>query len=172
MGLKAIGFFVAAVLLAVAQVGVFDRIDLGGWATPFVEPFFILMLPFSISRASLLFIALVFGLVLDSMTNTPGLHAAALVLIAWLRPHVLSFLAPTAGYEETDEPRIGYLGFRWYLAYAGILITVYGAALLLLETFSFALFGFTLVRIAGSTAVSLFLILLLEYFFTPQRARL
>jgi rod shape-determining protein MreD len=60
--------------------------------TPYLYYLYILWLPFSMSRAGLMCLAFLFGLSLDYFMHTPGLHAAACVLIAYLRPFVVNML--------------------------------------------------------------------------------
>jgi len=42
----------------------------------------------------LLMVGFITGITLDFFTMTPGLHAAACVLIAYLRPFIIGILAP------------------------------------------------------------------------------
>ena len=53
---------------------------------PYVYYVFILWLPFSVPRISLTLLGFWLGLSLDYFTHTPGLHAAACTLIAYVRP--------------------------------------------------------------------------------------
>ena len=76
--------------------------------TPYLYFLFILWLPFSIQGLACLMIGFVTGLVLDYFTMTPGLHAAACVLIAYARPFVITVLIPKDTAEfNYREPRRG-----------------------------------------------------------------
>jgi rod shape-determining protein MreD len=55
--------------------------------TPYLYYLYILWLPISMSRAALMGLAFLFGLSLDYFMHTPGLHAAACVLIAYCREY-------------------------------------------------------------------------------------
>ena len=77
------------------QVYVLNKIPhLHRFITPYLYYLFILWLPFSVSRFGLLFIGFVTGLILDYFMMTPGLHAAACVLIAYIRPFIINVLTP------------------------------------------------------------------------------
>ena len=55
----------------------------------------VLLLPYEISLTLLLLIAFVTGIVVDTFYNTLGIHAAATVLMAYLRPLIIRIqLAP------------------------------------------------------------------------------
>jgi hypothetical protein len=161
----------AALGLLLFQVAVLNEVSLFGLGRPFVYPMILLVLPFDSNRAGVLGLAFVLGLILDSFSNTPGLHAASLVLVAWLRPHVADLLTPKAGYEGGDRPRIASLGPIWFVPYAGILLAAHHTAFFVLEVFSFAAFGRILGHILLSGLVSLLLVVVLEYLFGPPLER-
>ena len=82
------------VIFILVQVYILDKIHLHRFVIPVVYYLFILWLPFGLTRISLLVIGFVAGLTLDYFTNTPGLHAAACVLIAYARPFIINLLIP------------------------------------------------------------------------------
>ena len=98
-------------------------------------------------------------------TNSPGLHAAATVLVGYLRPFVVNLLRPKNNYQSEDEPRIGDLGLTWFLAYSGILIFLHHATYFILEAFSLEYFFFTFQKIVFSFLMTFCLIVILEYLF-------
>jgi len=171
MNVRPIPFALSVLGLLALQIAVLNQVSLGGLARPFVYPMLILVLPFGFSRAGALGLAFVAGLLLDAFSDTPGLHAAALVLLTFLRPHIAGMLTPKGGYEASDAPRIGSLGPVWFVAYSGLLLLAHHTMLFGLEAFSFAGFGRTLARILLSTLVSLSLVVLLEYLFGPRPKR-
>jgi hypothetical protein len=85
---------------------------------PYLYYLFILWLPFSISRMNLLFVGFITGMALDFFTMSPGLHAAACLLIAYFRPFIINLLAPkdTTGYSYR-EPSPKAMGWTPYLVY-------------------------------------------------------
>ena len=171
MDLRIARIILGAIALLFFQVFVLEDLSLGGLATPHLEVYLMLILPFTISRVGMLATGLIFGLILDMFTDTPGLHASALVLIGWLRPIVAGTFRPPGGYESGDEPRIGFLGIGWFLAYATALTLIHHFALIMLQTFSLSGLGGTLLRILLSTLATLVLLVILEYILTPKRTR-
>lgn len=140
----------------------------------FIKPYlyflFIIWLPFSISRSMLLIIAFIFGLVMDYFSGTPGLHAAPCVLIAYLRPFLISILLPQEATEASyAEPSIKSMGWAPYCVYVIILTFVHHAFLVFIEwRLSFSTFIFFVGKVAGSTAISLLLIFITEMLFNRK----
>ena len=89
------------VLFIFVQVFILFKIPpLHRFIVPYLYYLYILWLPFSMSRAGLMSLAFLFGLTLDYFTNTPGLHAAACVLIAYLRPFIVNMLITQEGADK------------------------------------------------------------------------
>ncbi len=169
--LKLLRQILAALGLMVFQIAVLNQVNVFGMARPFVYPLILLALPFDTNRASVLGLAFAIGLVLDSFSDTPGLNAAALVLVAWLRPHVADMLTPKAGYESGDRPRIASLGPVWFVSYAAILLLAHHTAYFALEIFSFAAIGRIVLHTLFSGLISLGMVVMLEYLFGPPLER-
>ena len=72
------------------QVLVVDNIRLGYYVHPYVYVLFIFLLPFNIPRWQLLLLGFVNGFFVDLFNGTPGLNAAATVLMAFVRPFVMT----------------------------------------------------------------------------------
>ena len=134
---------------------------------------FILWLPFSLSRMSLTFIGFIFGLSLDYFVKTPGLHAAACTLIAYVRPFVIGMLISQEGADKNYiAPSIVSMGWAPYATYVIVLTLLHHTYLVLLEWMNFGTFIYFIGKIVASTAVSLLLVLLTELlFFRKQKFR-
>ena len=82
------------ILFILLQVFVLNQVPpLHQYITPYIYFLFILWLPFSLSRSGLLVVSFITGICLDFFTKTPGLHAAACVLIGYLRPFLINLLS-------------------------------------------------------------------------------
>jgi hypothetical protein len=136
---------------------------------PYIYYLFILWLPFSTPRFWLLVIAFFTGLSLDYFTQTPGLHAAACVLIAYIRPFIINLLLPKDTSEfNYREPSPRTLGWTPYAVYVLILTLFHHGYLLLLEWLSFGGFLTFLIKLVATTGISLLLILTTELLFTRK----
>ena len=121
--------------LVFIQVLIFNNIQFSGLINPYIYVIFILLLPFKTPTWALLGLAFLLGISVDLFANTPGMHSTATVLMAFLRPYVLSIIAPRDGYETGTFPRLYYYGFFWFLKYAAILVTIHHLSLFYLEIF-------------------------------------
>lgn len=140
---------------------------------PYVYFLYILWLPFSMYRMSLMLLSFLFGLTLDYFTHTPGLHAAACTLIAYLRPFVVNILIPQEGAEQNyKSPSPVSMGWAPYAIYVLVLTLVHNSYLVLLEWLQFGSFLFFLGKVLATSGISLMLILITELlFFRKEKFR-
>ena len=152
------------VLFILLQVFVLNTIPpLHQFIVPYIYFLYILWLPLGISRIWLLLLAFIFGLTLDYFTGTPGLHAAPCVAIAFLRPFLLKLLLAQETAEASYmEPGHKSMGWAPYITYAVVLILLHHSYLVLIEWLQFGNFLYFMGKVAGTSAVSLLLILIAE----------
>ncbi len=172
MNQPAVKNIVRFILLILLQVLVLDNIPFQGFIIPYVYVLFILLLPFQINRSALLLLAFGTGLVIDVFGNTLGLHTAALVFIAFLRPGVLRFYFPRLETDPNDEPGIAKLGFSGFFRYAFTLILIHQFTLTFLELFSFRHFFHALYEVGLNAAVTTLVVLIVELLFAKRKKRL
>ena len=152
------------IVVVLFQILVMDNVMLNGYMVPYIYIVFILLLPFETPRWIVLTSGFVLGLGIDLFEHTPGMHTAATVLIAFIRPYILSLLAPRDGYEPETFPRIYFYGFTWFLKYTMLLVLVHHLALFYLEVFQLQNFFSTLGRVILSSILSASTIVLSQYF--------
>lgn len=160
------------VLFIVVQVYVLNKIPhLHQFVVPYLYHLFLLWLPFSISRIGLLITGFLTGMALDFFTMTPGLHAAACILLAYCRPFMINILTPKDPSEfNYREPSPRAMGWTPYMVYALVLTVFHHVYLTALEWLSFGtLIGF-LIKIVATTAISMLLIITTELLF-PRRMK-
>ena len=139
-----IGWFIGLVLL---QVLILNNVHIAGYATPFLYIYFILKFASGTSRNELMLWAFFFGLTIDIFADTPGMNAAATVLLAFLRPSLLRLFTPR------DNP---------FLKYTTASFFVHSLALLSIEFFSFTSIWLLLLRVISCTLLTLTCILAVE----------
>ena len=159
-------------IFIVVQVYVLDKLPpLHRFVIPVVYYLFILWLPFNLSRLSLLLIGFVTGLALDYFKMTPGLHAAACVLIAYVRPFIIAILIPKDTAEfNYREPSPGAMGWAPYSVYIFILTILHHTYYTLLEWLQFGSFVDFAIKILSTTGISLLLIFTVEVLF-PRKIK-
>ena len=154
-----IAWFVGLVLV---QVLLLNKIWLFGVATPFIYIYFLLVLDKDTDRNALMAMAFALGLVIDVFSNTPGVNAAASVLVAFMRPGLLRLFSPRDEYENF-EPGIYTLGIWAFVRYAIAATLLHHTALFILETFTFINLGHLLLRILCSASLTVMLVMTIEF---------
>ncbi len=158
---KIISFF----LYLLAQALIFNNIVLFGTAHSFIYIGFLLTLPLELAIMPGMIIGLGLGLGIDAFSNTFGLHAAASVLLMYIRPKIISGITPQGGYAVNMIPRPNIIGLAWFSTYALPLIFIHHLVLFFVEFGGFDLFWSTLLKVLASTAYSFILIVVIQYMF-------
>lgn len=159
------------ILLVSLQVFLLNKINFFGYLNPYVYILFIMLLPFETPGWFLLLLAFLTGLVIDMFANTPGLNAAATVLMAFLRPAVINLVGNKPDYDQSGEPSMRDMGFQWFLPYAIMMVMIHHLALNLIDVFNFYEIGQTFLRVIISSIFTIIFILLAQYMFSGQKER-
>jgi hypothetical protein len=137
--------------------------------TPYIYYLFIIWLPFSLPRGWLTFTGFLFGLTLDYFLDTPGLHAAACTLIAYVRPFLINLLIPQEGAELSyASPSTNSMGWAPYFTLVLILTLLHHTYLVFLEWLQIGSIWFFISKVLASTGVSMLLVLLAEMLFVRK----
>lgn len=163
-------------LILAVQV-LLNKITLRWWSepagfpvfVPLIYPLFILLLPFETPVWMALLIGAFTGFMVDSLTNTGGMHAAATILIAYLRPNVLVALLPRALEDYPGQsPNVKNMGWAAFLTYAGFLILLHHAVYFTIEMWSLSNILMLLLKIAASAVTSMLFVIGYLLLFTRQ----
>ena len=158
-------------LYLLLQVMIFKNVALLGVAFGFVYIGFLLFLPFNTARVWQIFIGFATGLILDVFYDSLGIHAAACVLLMYLRPWWTSRVTPSGGYELINLPKLKTLGFQWFFTYAFPLVLVHHLAIFFIEVGGAKMFFFTLTKALSSSAFTFALLVVLQnLFYKEERA--
>jgi len=164
--LERIGWFVGLVLV---QVLVLSHVHIYGYATPFLYIFFVLSLNSGIDRNILLIWAFAIGLTVDIFCNTPGMHTAAITLVAFLRQPILKGVV-IKEVEEEFEPCISTMGFFPYLKYTLLCTLIFCSVVEMIDTFSFFDLKELGLRIITDTLITLVCIFCVEAVFRRDKS--
>ena len=159
-------FFRLAIFILI-QVYVLNKIPhLHRLITPYLYYLPLLWLPFSVSRVGLLMIGFLTGLTLDYFMNTPGLHAAACLLVAYIRPFVINVLTPKDSSEfNYREPSPKAIQWTPYAIYVFVLTLLHHGYMVFLEWLDFGSFLDFIIKVIASTGISILLIFTVELLF-------
>lgn len=156
--LHKIGWFVGLVLL---QVLILNNVNIAGYATPFLYIYLLVKFESDTPRNTLMLWAFFLGLAVDIFSDTPGMNAAAAVLLAFMRPLLLRLFVPRDTLDVL-VPAVHSMGVFPFLKYLIAGVLVHHGMLLTLEFFSFAHVGVLLLRILASTLLSVACLMAVE----------
>jgi len=161
--------FVFFILL---QVLILNKMEFSGFINPYLYVLFILTLPFETPGWLLLSLAASLGLCIDIFSNTIGMHMAASILLAFIRPFVLARIAPRDNYEPGTLPLPSFYGIPWFLKYAGILVFIHHLFYFIIESFSFGNLFQTFAKTILSSIFTLIIIGVTLMFSYQKRKRI
>lgn len=162
--------FLRLFLLLLAQVLVFSNINFSSFINPYVFPLFILLLPFETPRWLLMLLGFFSGLALDLFLGSTGMHAAAGLLIGYLRPFLISIITPK-GTEFEISPNVYSQGLTWFIVYLGFASTVYLGFYFLMEAATFFNPFFLFLKVILSVVFSVAFMLIFLYLFSSKKKR-
>ena len=150
-------------VLLISRLVLFDL----GWC--FLYLGFLLFLPLRTPIVVQLLLSFGMGLTMDIFYDTGGLHAAAAVLLGFLRPWVLRILTPRDGYDSADTVNVHQMGWQWFMVYMLLLVLLHHTTFFVLELGSFRHFGATLGKILVSALFTSVALLIIQLLFYPVR---
>ena len=148
------------IVLVLMQIMIFNNINIGSLGiTPFFYVLFGLAVPYEVPAWLQLLFAFLTGWSVDVFCDTPGLHSAATVFMAYMRTKVLEFISPRDGYENGTHPYLMEMGWNWFLSYSIPLVLVHHILYFMLDVFGFENFFRTFLKIIlTSLCTELFII--------------
>lgn len=142
-------------LIVLAQVFFLNHVHLGDFAPPYLYVLFILLFPMEPEKTFSLLCAFALGLTVDIFEQSVGVHAAAAVLIAVLRPLTVPLLSPS-----TIRSKEGIILFAvqtrvWMLIYFSVFLLIHQIALFFFGQLNFHGFSFAFPKLLMNTLLSL-----------------
>ena len=152
-------FFIATIV----QIVILNNLSIVSFVNPQIYLLFLLSMPFGVGSIPLMLYAFLTGIVIDVFCDTPGMHAASCVLIAYLRRFVLNILSYREPYKDDVMPSVRVHGWTWYVKYISILVAIHHFALFYIEQFDTLFLWPTLLRIVLSIISTIILLLTVQY---------
>jgi rod shape-determining protein MreD len=134
MNYKALIGAIQFIALVLAQVLIFNRMNLFGLINPMVYILFLYWYPVREKRTLLIGIAFLLGFAIDLFSDTMALHTAATLTIAYLRPYLMRFVFGVN--LEFQNFRLGNSTRVQQITFLALLIGVHHLVFFLLEIFS------------------------------------
>ncbi|MFT5230282.1 MAG: rod shape-determining protein MreD [Candidatus Azotimanducaceae bacterium] len=120
--------------LALLQVLVLNHINFLGYINPYLYILFVMLFPFTGNKTLLIFLGFFLGLTIDIFSDTGGVHAAATVFIAYIRPAILKFSFGIS--YEYNVIKLNKVATNERLLYISAVVILHHLVLFLLETFN------------------------------------
>lgn len=156
--LRGLFYFVVFVFI---QIWVLNNIHFLRIATPFLYLYFILKFPVGTSQAQVVFFSFLAGLVIDSFSNTSGMHSAACTLAGFSREPLIRFFMGK-DLPEGIFPAYHTFGIGGFFRYVLSFVVIHHVALFLLESLTFFDPLFLALRIFASVVMTTLLICTVE----------
>ncbi len=159
---------ITGAVLIMAQVMILKDLEL--FQVAFCLPYvmLILLLPYNFNRVASLVVAFLIGLFIDMFYDTPGIHAAGCVLIAFIRPFWLDVTLSGSSSDTNVKLGLMSLGFQWFLTFALPLTFVHHFTLFFIEAGGFGLFWLTIQKVFYSTLYSFVCMIIFQYIFSSS----
>jgi hypothetical protein len=150
------------VSLVLVQVLILNQVQFSGFFNPYIYVLFVLLFPTNSPKYALLILGFILGFVIDVFTNTLGVHSAATVFIAFIRPGILRLIS------NREDDRGNFPGLKqnspgWFITYVVMMVFIHHFILFYLEVYTFSNFFTTFYRIILSTLFSSVVIVLSQF---------
>lgn len=122
------------ILLVLTQVLLLNHIDFLGFINPYIYILFIIIFPFTGNKSLLIFLSFLLGLSIDFFGDSGGIHAAASVFIAFIRPVILKYSFGVS--YEYNTIKISNTDFIKQLIYVSSMVLFHHIILFSLEIFN------------------------------------
>lgn len=155
------------ILLLTLQVVIFNKIDFWGYVNPYPYVLFIILYPVNGNKYGLLLASFLLGILMDMFSNSGGVHTAACLLVAYVRPSIFRFSFGLS--YEYQTIRLNDVLTPERFSFILIVIVLHHLTLFTLEGFSFDMILEILLRTVFSTLFTLIICILIIYLIKPSR---
>ncbi len=156
--------FVGLILL---QVLILNNINFLGYINPLAYILFVAIYPINSNRTLFIFLAFIYGLLLDVFMDSGGIHATACVLIAYIRPVLLKFSFRTQYDHNSLKFRDTDLIKR--ILFITILTLIHHTTLFTLEIFNSSKIEIIVSKILYTSIFTISISVILNVLFTNQK---
>ncbi|HRG18064.1 MAG TPA: rod shape-determining protein MreD [Flavobacterium lutivivi] len=155
------------ILLLMAQVLIFNRINLFGYINPFPYILFIILYPVNGNRYGLLISSFFLGLIMDMFCNSGGVHAASCLILANYRPYIFKFSFGLSYEYQTVKLNDVLTPERF--SFILIAVVLHHFTLFILEIFSFYFIWDIIERTVLTTLFTLITCIIIIYIIKPSK---
>ncbi|MFB9056304.1 rod shape-determining protein MreD [Mariniflexile ostreae] len=154
------------IMLILVQVLICNHINFLGYINPYIYILFLILFPVKNNRMLFIFLAFTLGLSVDMFLDSGGIHAAASVAVAYIRPVVLKFSFGTI--YEYQNLKFDVVDFGSKLIYIVFLTIIHHFILFYLEIFSISKIILILEKTLFSSIFTILLCILFTIIFSRK----
>ncbi len=154
------------IVLVLIQALLLNNINFMGYINPYIYILFIILYPIHNNRMLFIFLSFLLGLSVDLFLDSGGVHAAASVFIAYIRPLFLKFAFGMSYEHQTVKINNSDFGHR--LTYFILIIVVHHLILFSFEVFNTSKVLLILKKTLFSSIFTLILCVFLTILFTRK----
>ncbi len=156
------------ILIVLLQVLILNNINLFGYINPYFYIYFIFIFPIKSDRIQLFTLSFILGIIIDWFSNTGGIHASAMLLIAALRRPILSKIVNKPIADVTSF-NIYSLGLGKAIFYIASISFIHSLTIYLLDYFSLQNISIILTRALISSIFTTILLFMGIVIFTKRQ---
>lgn len=157
--------------LVILQVLILNRVDMGGYASPYLYILFIITFPPAYDRVVFLIVSFVLGLTIDIFSNTSGVNALSSVILAVLHKPLCYLIFTERQTHMIHRVSLSEVSLYNYLMFISVFTLIHHFITFSLEIFSWRDFGTLIQHTLVSSAMTIFLILTLSFFSVKSSTR-
>lgn len=167
MNNASIGNITRFLLLLLAQVMIFNRIDLFGFINPFPYVLFIILYPVNGNKSGLIVASFLLGLFMDMFCNSGGVHATSCLILAFFRPAIFKFSFGLSYEYQTVKLNDVLTPERF--SFILIAVVIHHFILFVLEVFKLSFLWDILTRTILSTLFTIITCIIIIYIIKPSK---
>ncbi len=160
---------VSFIMYLIIQVFVLKDLVLFGDAFCFLYVYAILLVPLEIKTVPLMLLGFLMGLVMDVFYDTPGMHAAGTVLLAFLRNPWIKVNTPRGGYDDNVPPTLLNMGLAWSTAYTLPLVLIHHTCFFYIDFMGTSFSHSLVIRILSSVLFTYVLAAIVQLLFYTKK---
>lgn len=155
------------VLLILAQVLVFNRLNFLGFINPMIYLLFLYWYPIKQRRSVFIIVSFILGFIIDIFSDTLAFHAVACSTMAFFRPAIMRFVFGVN--FEFQSFKLSNTTKAQQIAFLAFLIIGHHTIFFLLEIFSFSHLLLLLKKTVSTSAGTLVLSILIISLFSAEK---
>ncbi len=155
------------ILLLAAQIVIFNKFNLFGFINPYPYILFLILYPVNTNKNAFLFASFILGLTLDFFTDSGGVHAAACVVLAYIRPQIFKFSFGLS--YEYQTVKLNDILSPERFSFILVSVLIHHLVLFSLEIFAFGLILEILIRTVFSAIFTIILSIIIIYLIKPKK---